>query len=148
MEDITVVLFDNAVNDEAFYDLIERYESITLEEIEKVPKVTHVARLQYLTGFGQCETCTLCQAVTAYETDQMGEHDSPPNPDEPNCELCVYIEMTDDDCALGLNKSTFRAIKYAESPEGLLKAYRERASYMRGLLINYKKQKEESNGRK
>mgnify|MGYP003565590199 CR=1 FL=1 len=66
-------------NIKEFKELILRYESITLEEIEKqLNKGDHIDDVKYsLTGFGMSSTCTLCQPLL----DCI---------DTPNCEYCIY----------------------------------------------------------
>lgn len=101
-----------------FKALIERYESITKEEIEgcKCYTYDHTRLYAYdimneLTGFGGTDTCSLCLAV---------EHD---------CYLCVY--GNDLKC---IEDSTYDRIIDAFDTDCLLQALRNRANYMKTLL--------------
>ena len=109
----------NVKNLPEFKALIERYDTITLQEIEDV--LTDVAwpedAKQQLTGFGKHSTCTLC--IAAGRTGDWGE----------TCKGCVY--HGDMGC---LRHKTYDMICKAETPEELLKAYRARAKYMRTLI--------------
>jgi hypothetical protein len=87
-----------------FKALIERYESITLEEIEEnwVKKTYWDASGELtamkLTGFGDGETCSLCKAVGYYKNGTA------------KCEKCVYVEITGCECEDGRNEKTYYAI--------------------------------------
>jgi hypothetical protein len=111
-------------NIQAFKDLIEKYEGITLKEIQKCwdAKDTEEAA-KYLTGFGTCMTCTLCRSV----------HEC--------CTECVYFRKRKSDhlycCNTGENAKTYDAINKAETPEELLKAFRKRAKHMRKAYSKY-----------
>ena len=110
-----------------FKALIERYESITEDEIDN-----EFALLWYfsapdiaerLTGYGTIHTCTLCKAV-GFDLDRM----------KPKCYDCVYgwgNEIDDYSCTLD---KTYFAIEFAKDAKELLTAFRERAKYMRTLL--------------
>jgi len=119
-------------NIQAFKDLIERYENISLEEIEKEWKSLNAWRgcidtgeeIAYeLTGFGSQTTCTLCRAVKEY------------------CTKCVYFRKRREDfmfcCNTGRNEKTYNAISNAETPEELLKAFRQRAKHMKKAYSKY-----------
>jgi len=112
-----------------FKALIERYESITLEEIKNtdvslpnidvlsiaIQQVTGIYKLKAnrLTGFGSHNTCSLCE----------GE-----------CEECVYLVIAVAGCNQRGNKKTFRRICNASSPIKLRNAFRARAKHMKTLL--------------
>ena len=119
-------------NIKAFKDLIERYENISLEEIEKEWKSLNAWRgcidtgediAPELTGFGSQTTCTLCRAV----------HEC--------CTKCVYFRKRREDfmfcCNTGRNAKTYNAIENAETPEELLKAFRKRAEHMKKAYSKY-----------
>ena len=119
---------------EAFKKLIKRYESITLDRIKKVFKIVinknedldkdealeRVANR--LTGFGSVEKCTLCKEV------------------EENCSKCswsILLEFPDKYCCFKSKaKITYDKIEHAQTPKQLLKAFKERAKYMRSVLNN------------
>ena len=109
----------NAKNLPEFKKLIERYETITIEEIEeaggKLPHwlapIATLSTVNILTGFGMYTTCSLCKKV------------------KDNCFNCVY--GTDEGC---VKDSTYRRINNADTPRKLLNAFRARAKYMRTLI--------------
>ena len=110
----------NAKNLPEFKKLIERYETITIEEIEAAKgNLPHHygqyqnggSRVQKLTGFGSFNTCKLCRRVKS------------------NCYDCFY----DGDTAC-TRHITYRRIATADTPRKLLYAYRARAKYMRTLI--------------
>ena len=108
----------NVKNLPEFKALIERYKTVTLEEIAKVFKrhERKSLKLSKITGFGYQNTCTLCRAC-----DGEGYYI--------NCLLCVYghsYGCTDDE--------TYINIESAKTSEELLAAYRARAAYMETLL--------------
>jgi len=110
-----------------FKKLIERYESVTLEEIEKVWFIQGSLTANQLTGFGKIHTCPLC----GYKGGKFTL-----------CKDCVWAYNNEGiRCMNGANGYTFRAIKFAENPEELLQAFRMRAKRMRERLmelgINY-----------
>ena len=105
-----------------FKKLIERYETITIDEIDESNLDINV-----LTGFGSCHSCNLCKGA-GYP--KMGF-----------CFNCVWGEIekvTMDNltspCFIGKNKRTYNAIDNADSTEELLTAYRNRAKHMRSIL--------------
>jgi len=104
-----------------FKALIERYESITLEDIESNYFIIFdaITIANKLTGYGKTPTCTLCQAAKN-EWDMV------------DCSLCVYGDKVG--CTLAENKKTYYAISEAESPKQLLKAFKARARHMRKIL--------------
>ena len=119
---------------EAFKKLIKRYESITLDRIKKVFKIVinknedldkdeALERVAHrLTGFGSVKTCKLCKEV------------------EENCNKCswsILLESTENYCCFkGKATITCDKIEHAQTPKQLLKAFKERAKYMRSVLNN------------
>lgn len=109
-----------------FKALIERYESITLEEIEKKSEHTMSGRSiitsdvrERLTGFGYKKTCSLCKGCYY------------------DCNGCIYsIDDHAMNCIKGNNKSTYDAIEEATTPSELLEAFRNRAKHMRSIPAN------------
>lgn len=107
-----------------FKKLIERYETIELDEIKtewKHQKDLHgdneyvgYNTVGKLTGFGSTSTCTLCQAV---KTDFV------------HCGDCVYGESFG--CVNDGNEKTYVKIENARTPKGMLTALRNRAKHLR-----------------
>lgn len=122
-------------NIEAFKALIDRYETITLGEIQKifasrreiiVDDVPDAAKLDRhtrikakLTGFGFSETCILCLSARSLARSLGGER----------CEYCVF--KSGFGC---LGHPTYKEIRNAKSSKSLLQAYRNRAKYLKTLL--------------
>ncbi len=106
-------------NKQQFIELVQRYETITLSEIQDEwhlygnnPYVHDVASA--LTGFGSRSTCTLCKPIS-------GE-----------CKRCVYGKSsTGFGCINIKNSRTYDKIENATSAEELLEAFRNRAKHMR-----------------
>jgi len=95
-----------------FKALIERYETITLEETRKC--VNDHFELNRLTGYGGYpKRCTLCVGA------------------ENSCDNCVYGKES---CMDGKNEKTYFRIDNADTPTKLKNAYRARAKHMRTLL--------------
>jgi len=100
-------------NLQEFKDLLERYKTITLEEIREAfarkKNISHAKAA--LTGFGEVSTCTLCDNIDT---------------------LCHYCAWGPDvrACYRGLQKETYKLIEEAHTPEELLAAYRARAEHM------------------
>ena len=95
-----------------FKALIERYESITLEEIKKIKPFEDHFTAQKLTGFGNIYKCTLCVVV--------GQE----------CKDCVYSQSSEKTC---MTKTHYR-ISDAETPTKLRNAFRARAKHMKTLI--------------
>lgn len=106
-----------------FKKLIERYETITIEEIGNEDR-----NKELLTGFGCNTTCTLCLSA-GYRRDKFTE-----------CKNCVYYAINKKILVEGLpcnnlrNKKTCDAISDAETSDEILTAYRNRAKHMRSIL--------------
>ena len=102
--------------------LIERYESITLEEIEEKIRngfdISEVANA--LTGFGDARTCTLC-TVDGHIIECYDE--------------CIYNIKTGSDCNIGINNETYLRIRFAETSLQLYNAFHERVKHMKTLII-------------
>lgn len=116
-------------NIKEFKQLIERYESITLEEIKKVEmKYEYYNPLtitipEFLTKFGSWHFCILCKNI---------------RPISSKCKPCVYnkTEKSQFACNEGKNKETYQAILKASNADELLAAYKARARHMRQILID------------
>jgi len=108
--------------------LVERYESITIEEIEaelNVRKNWGLTRYS-LTGFGHVKTCSLCLKV--------GNNGS----GDPNCNDCIYSNAgfyyT---CHKRENTETYDDIGNANTSSDLLQAYRNRAEHIKSILKRF-----------
>ena len=104
-------------NKKEFLELIERYESITIEEIEEAWKVGPVTTAQVLTGYGSPHTCTLCKKVNW-------------------CNDCQWYILTESRCFQINNGNTYDAIGKASNPKRLNQAFINRAKYMKEVLNN------------
>ena len=99
-----------------FLKLIERYETITIEEI----KAANMNLDKLTRNKGKC---TLC--LPLYEEDIL------------YCETCTYPEFNiygSFQCITGVNYETFYGMGEAITPKQLLTAYRNRAKHMRSVL--------------
>ena len=117
-------------NVKEFQELVHRYETITLKEIEKAAKDYGFSFYDnpiqtYLTGYGYMSTCTLCKK----SYDRKGG----------SCKRCIYTGSSQEDtrCMKGRNRSTFKAIEHANSVEELLEAYRNRAKHLRKYYARF-----------
>ena len=109
-----------------FKALIERYESITIEEIENNWDTFYykpgMACAQMLTGFGSTSKCTLCKSVSmdcskcAWFFSKTGEE---------------YDKEEDYPCVSRQNYKSYDLIYESTSPSELLTAFRNRAEHMR-----------------
>lgn len=109
-----------------FKKLIERYEKITLEEIEQAFDTWHFPQ-EKLTGFGNVFKCTLCENITKLQGEENADI---------ACAPCVYKFYTQARCCVGINRKSYDSIYKADNAKALLKAYRERAKHMRSILNN------------
>ena len=115
-------------NIKEFKALVERYESITLEEIEEkwIPSLNgryngyRVAR--NITGFGTTNTCSLCKAVTSEAGYNI-------------CIDCVY--ESNEACHARENNKTYDMIFEAKTSKQLLSAFRARAKHLRKTYPQY-----------
>lgn len=105
-----------------FKALIERYETITLEELKEIFKsVNFISTLgnqaaEKATGFGSMWMCTLCSKV---QTD---------------CNRCIYTEEIN--CLRGNLKKSYDRIENAHTPLKLRNAYRYRAKVLREIYAD------------
>jgi hypothetical protein len=98
-----------------FIDLIKRYETITLEEIQEKWETMGNA----ITGFGSPSTCTLCH-----------EYMDPVD----GCLPCPWVSLTGHTCSGFKNSHTYSDIYDVGNVLDLLTAYRKRAEYMKQVL--------------
>jgi len=112
-----------------FKALIERYRSITIEEVEEAwgESTKNVSSdfiafdtANSITGYGSLTKCSLCSVIYAI------------------CPDCVYGHITNNNDVPCTYHITYDAIKLSKSPTELLQAFRNRADYMENLLTNYK----------
>ena len=107
-------------NSKQFKELIARYESITIKEIEEdinnnIDDGYLYLTAKRLTGFGSEDTCSLCNVIIS-------------------CNECIYPVISDENCVSGKNKKTYINISNAETPHSLLDAYKARAEHMKNIL--------------
>jgi hypothetical protein len=112
-----------------FKALIERYESITLDEIESEYLIIFDAFTiaNKLTGYGEKCTCTLCKPLLGAISEGSIT----------KCQFCVYREgkpYNINYCVELENEKTYYMINNAKTPEYLLKAFKARAKHMRNIL--------------
>ena len=100
-----------------FKALIDRYESITIDEIESKWGDDNNGEFtaNLLTGFGAAKTCTLCISVNN------------------GCGDCAWM-ITKSHCCTCNNRDTYSDIEKSISPIDLFTAFRARAAYMREVL--------------
>ncbi len=105
-------------NYKEFLALIERYETISIKEIEKQNFRFSTSRTpqRKLTGFGDHKKCILCKVINK------------------DCDDCIYTKLTEEKCYQGVNSRSYNEIAHAETPQELLEAYRRRAKHMRNIL--------------
>jgi len=97
-----------------FKALIKRYESITLEEIEKIGNIKngiYVARK--LAGFGNSGLCSLCIC---------------------ECNECIYNITKNSDCNEPPHAKSYYKVYNAGTPLQLRNAFRARAKHMKTLI--------------
>ena len=111
---------ENIKNLNEFKALKKCYETITLKEIERAYSESILNVPQYLTGYGNITTCTLCTSVATSGGDF--------------CKNCVYVKLTKFSCNDGKNEKTYLKIYGANTPKELFDAYKARAKYMETLI--------------
>lgn len=113
------------INIEAFQKLVQRYETITLEEIDNNWRDVYPdENSRERTGFGSSRSCTLCRATATNKSRTNS-----------NCDLCVYGE--DFGCMIKINEKTYDRIADARTPEDLHDAYQARAAHLRKTYPQY-----------
>ena len=118
-------------NKKEFLALIERYETIELDEIKakmvelgfkngfNIVAINPVTNA--LTGFGEYSTCTLCIPLRN-------------NTYSIECDKCMWIILTEKRCCCDENKETYIRIANANTAVKIRNACRARAKYMRKVL--------------
>jgi len=118
---------NNIKNLEAAKELVKKYNSITIEEIEKLEEAAKEQNnilysygrfiTNALTGFGDSNTCILCIWMII-----------------DTCTGCIYEALTNNTCSKGINEKTYEAIRDANNTIELLTAIKERAKYLQSLI--------------
>jgi len=108
---------------EAAKELVKKYNSITIEEIEQLEEGKNLINIyrygeyiaNIITGFGECRSCPLCRVVY-------------------NCDRCIYNAITIYSCNRGPNEKTYEEIRYAKNKIELITAIKERAKHLQSLI--------------
>lgn len=132
---------EKAYNYNEYKELIKKYRSITLSDIEaywdeddQLFDYEGVSVMLYLTGFSNMSECMLCVAI-----EKQGYY-NPKDVNQPDCSKCMYQVVTGKPCASGDNKETFDNVFHAKSPIELLKAIKKRYRHMQNILTTYRKE--------
>jgi hypothetical protein len=118
------------MNIEAFIKLIDKYKSITKEQLEQTynqllenEKISSIHEvLTEITGFGSIYHCSLCQAA------------------KENCNLCLYSVLKPVDDMYACLESTYDMIEDSETINELYDAIQNRISFMQYVLKKYTKE--------
>lgn len=119
-----------------FKELILKYESITLGDLEKSKKQMELRPesdyelnkeeipeiLENITNFGT-KFCTLCIGIGMDSVSDIY-----------NCQECTWVKLTNYTCFGGSNKETYTSIDYSTSVLDLKESINKRAKYMRKVL--------------
>lgn len=110
---------------DAALKLVDKYRSITLEELKESEKDDGGAPCDILgriTGFGDTRTCSICQSVNV------------------ECNNCIYSfkKPKQDDWYYCIEDITYGNIYDSESYEELLEAINKRADYIEDLVNKIK----------
>lgn len=123
----------SAVNMSDFFNLMKKYETMSLKKIDIVwNKTTYGMNAKkaakILTCFGSYNTCSLCKVVQAhskYKADSVVGI---------NCEKCAWYALTAHTCSDGDNEKTWARILESKTPEDLVLAFEKRANHMRNVM--------------
>lgn len=122
------------MNTEAFKNLIEKYESIDLVDIEEEWDEEYFndghSVMRELTGFGGCCSCSLCQAVGTTRGGLEWKTTC-------NCQNCMYYLVNPNGEYPPCVDDTYEAIDNAETPKELCDAIQDRIKYMKEVLEIY-----------
>lgn len=126
-----------------FKELILKYESITLSDIENSESYQNDMSkknevwfsndiIKELTGYGSVATCTLCLAINMKKG----------FPESKDCVNCTWVKKTKNLCYKIDNAKTYKALHEAliESEDRLVEACHARAEYMRSVIDWYDKE--------
>lgn len=130
----------NKIMARAAEDLASRYESITLDEIQDVWDLQFRDDFagdfiaDKLTGFDSKNTCLLCKAAKeiAFGTSKPQEKVQG-RALHRMCKECIYQEYNG--CLTGNYKKSYYDIVFADCPEALLQAFRNRAKIIRKRIL-------------
>lgn len=120
-------------NEKEALELMERYETITLEEILKEWYVNGDLTALGITGYGKFAYCTLCVSCGVHSRSYMEK-----------CCNCFWEIITGDLCTKESNSKTYTRIEDATTPLKLRNAFRARAKYMRKIHNEWKQTKGEN----
>lgn len=108
-----------AKNLKEFIELIEKYRSITIEDIEeaidKHGNFDAFGIANVLTGYGFASTCSLC--IRAID-----------------CNDCAWKVLSGCSCSFLMNGETYELIWSSQNKDDLLTAFKIRADYMEKVL--------------
>ena len=103
-------------NKKEFKELVLKYESMPLKDIEEVFNRSESSTVaEKLTGYGSFTDCPLCTVVNR------------------ECSECQWYTLTGSRCTAGANAETYKAIGKSFNPEKLKKSFKARAKYMRSI---------------
>ena len=119
-------------NIEEFKALVNRYESITLGEVERAIDICPIRPLSleaanHLTGFGSISTCTLCVKSYIASADDNG------------CKYCIYTNRSKRsvECRYGKNRKSYDDIVNSTTTLELFTAFKKRAIHLRKRYSKY-----------
>lgn len=111
-----------------FKELIQRYEKVTMEQVMEHFDKNGMGSADAINSlFRDGNGCILCIGAQDEFTFEI------------DCRECVYgvgcKNIDSIKCLSGENEKTYYAMNYADTPETLLQACRNRAEHMKKLLI-------------
>ena len=112
-------------NKKEFIELKEKYETLTLEVLQKSTPVKR--KMERLTGFGSASNCTLCKSAAALNTVRYRSV----------CEYCFWMVATGLCCSDKANGRTYNQIRNAKSDAELAEAIKARVERMNFALKTY-----------
>ena len=113
---------------EAAKKLIERYNEITIDDVDKHGVLSSFDKANKLTGYGMETTCILCTACNL------------------KCIDCIYDNsIIYAGCSGGLNKPTFDAIDNARTARQLVFAFKNRAAHISKIVELIEKHQQSCN---
>lgn len=105
-----------------FKELMEWYNSISLEEVDRAWTVDSASTARNIIGFGDSRSCSLCRAVHR------------------DCLDCVWSvgNMSVTGSCYSIDRKSYNKILESRNPWGLVRAFRRRAKLMMDHLNNIK----------
>lgn len=126
---------DKIMNLSEAKDLVKRYRKITLKQIEQIKEKYQwsdytfaINTLNILTGFGSTSTCHLCKSLNINEYGFS------------RCKQCIYgynsnrLRSSRPPCEYGKEHKSYYAIYNAKTAKELIKAVKNRANVLEGLI--------------